>query len=179
MHALIRAVLVMSDEIARRAGLTHNIAPQERPNRRIVVPASKRLRQLQRAVTFRQSDLADLLASHGVPPATLDELTTPMGQLSIDDYQLDQGTLLARPIVRLGSHLIVALPGQLLVALRHAIVLRARAHGLVDELAARYHAAVISTVHDSLLLLDHHPVPLKPEHIPDVPLLVGHAAYGW
>lgn len=170
-HALITAVLVISNEIARRAGLRRGAPPRERPGRAILVPSRTRLQQLKRAVSFQCADLADLLLAYGVPLAALDVLTTEFGHVAIDPYRVDNGALFARPIVRVGERLIVALPGQLLAAVRHTIVVQAWARGFGDELAQRYHSAVAFTAHESLAWLGHHPMWIEPHNIPDVPLL--------
>lgn len=170
VRGLILAVLAISDAMARRAGLERGVAPRERADRRIVVPSAGRLRQLKRAVRFRRSDLTNFLVANGFSPDTLDDLIIPMGQISISHYRLDHGELFARPIVSVSDYMIVALPGQLLAAVRHAIIRRAHVRGLRDKIAQWYSNAIAFTAHESLALLSHPRIALRPETIPDVPL---------
>lgn len=170
-RGLIAVVLAISDAMADSAGLERGITPPERKAGSIVVPSTERLQRLKRAVRFRRSDLTDLLVANGASPDILNDLITPIGQVSLQHYHPDHGELFARPLVSVGDHVIVALPGQLLAAVRHAIVRRARARGLIDEFAYRYACAIAFTIHESLAVLGHHPIALRPDPIPDIPIL--------
>ena len=75
-------------------------------------------------------------------PAVLDQLTLPLGQIALAEYELETGALRSRPLVRAGDALIVAQPGMLPVAARHALIRRALERGVGDELARRYREAV-------------------------------------
>ncbi len=155
---LLAAVLALSTEIARRAGLGRGIMPIFLGrDADVVVPDSQRLAQLKQAVSFGRGDLESFLAERHLPLSALDRLTATLGSVSIADYQINHGDLQTRPIVRAGDQFIVALPGMLLVAARHELIRLAFEYGVEGELAQQYHAAVWHSVVRSLGYLGNIP----------------------
>lgn len=173
-HALLSAVLALSDEIARRAGLGRRVMPIFSGRQGdVVVPDSQRLTQLKQAVSFSLGELDRFLTERQIPLSALDRLIVPLGQVSIADYQIDSGDLQTRPIVRVGDRFIVAIPSILVVAARHELIRLAFEYGVADELAKRYHAAVWSSVVQSLGYLGNIPLPLPPPADPGIPCCQG------
>lgn len=148
---VLLAILVLSTEIARRAGLGHGVLPTFLGREaEVVVPESQRLTQLKQAVSFSQNELDQLLAKWNLSLSDLHRLIRPIGSVSIANYQLDQGNLQACPIAQTDLQYIVALPGMLLAAARHALIRLAFEYGVQNELAQQYHAAVWHNVVQSL-----------------------------
>jgi len=153
---LLSAVLALSNEVAERAGLVRGVEiPPWEEGQVVFIPDARTLAALKQAVSFRPSELTRLLEEHLASPAVLDQLTLPLGQLALGEYELDMGALRSRPLVRAGDALIVALPGMLPVAARHALIRRALERGVGDELARRYHEAVWGHLVESLATLGH------------------------
>ncbi len=172
--ALLSAVLVLSDEIARRAGLSRGVMPIFLGrNADVVVPNSQSLTQLKQAVSFNRAELDRLLAERNLPIFALDQLIVPLGEVSIADYQIDRGDLQTRPIVQMGYQFVVAIPSMLLVAARHELIRLAFEYHVEDELAKRYHSTVWSTVVQSLGYLGNILHPLPPPNTPNIPCCQG------
>lgn len=151
---LLLAVLALSTEIARRADLGRGVLPTFLGRETdVVAPESQRFAQLKQAVSFRQDELDQLLAERHLSLSDLHQLIRPIGSVSIANYQLDQGDLQACPIIQAGQQYIVALPGMLLAAARHALIRLAIECGVQDGLAQQYHAAVWRSVVRSLRYL--------------------------
>lgn len=167
-RSLLLGVLAISSEIAQRAGLSRGLEPVSAPGRDPIIPASQRLEELKQAVSFSQSQLSKLLAKHNVSLFDIEKLIVNLGDISIADYQIDNGDLLISPIVRTNGRFIVAIPGILLSATRNEIIRLADECGVVDELAKRYQAAVWSTVVDSLGYINNHYVRVHPTGSPDI-----------
>ena len=148
---LLAAVLALSTEIARRAGLGRGVLPVFLGREAdVVVPDSHRLAQLKQAVSFSREEFERCLAERQLPIAAFERLVRPLGSVSIADYQIDHGDLQTRPIVQAGDQFIIALPGMLLVAARHELIRLAFEYGVAGELAQQYHAAVWHSVEQSL-----------------------------
>jgi hypothetical protein len=153
---LLSAVLALSNEVAKRAGLDRGVeVPPWGKGQAVFIPDARTLATLKQAVTFHQSKLTNLLEEHLASPAVLDQITLPMGQFALTEYELDTGVLRSRPLVRAGDALIVALPSRLLVAVRHALIRLALERGVRDELAQRYREAVWEHLVESLATLHH------------------------
>lgn len=148
---LLLAALALSTEIARRAGLGRGVLPTFLGRETdVVVPESELLAQLKQAVSFHRDELDQLLTEQQLSLTDLHRLIRPIGSVSIANYQLDQGDLQPCPIVQAGQHYIVALPGMLLAAARHALICLALEYDVQDELAQQYHADVWRSVVQSL-----------------------------
>lgn len=171
-YVLLLAVLALSNEIAHRAGLGRGIMPRFRGREAPVeVPDTQRLIPLKRAVSFQQAELEQLLAGRNLPLSALDQLSVSLGGIAVDEYQINTGELLVRPLVRAGDQLIVSIPGTLLVAARHWLIRLAFEHNVEGELARRYSSAVWRTVVQSLSYLGNLPLQLSAPGFPppDIP----------
>ena len=155
---LLAAVLALSTEIARRAGLGRGVLPVFLGREAdVVVPDSQRLARLKRTVSFSREEFERFLAERHLPLSSLARLVAPLGSISIADYQIDHGDLQTCPIVRAGDQFIVALPGMLLVAARNELVRLAFEYAVAGELAQQYHTAVWHSVVQSLRYLGNIP----------------------
>lgn len=147
-YGLVMAALVVSDAVARRAGLTRGLNPAAPARRDIVVPSRRRLARLKKAVTFDPEERASLLAAYGLPPDALDPFTMRLGEAgrgAITEDGLD-----AQPIVACGDLRIVAMPTMLLTAARHAVIRLVTEAGLVRDAVRRYRDRVWATAHEAL-----------------------------
>jgi hypothetical protein len=77
--ALCSSVLVLSDTIARRAGLSRGSPAMEAPGRPVILPTADRFATLRNAVTFTKSELVGMLAGHGGSVASLAPLVVDLG----------------------------------------------------------------------------------------------------
>ena len=167
---LLSAVLALSNEVAQRAGLVRGgELPPWAEGQAVFIPDARTLAALKQAVSFHPSELTRLLEEHLTSPAALDQITHPLGQLALAKYELDTGALRSRPVVRAGDSVIVALPGMLPVAARHALIRRAIERGVGDELAQRYREVVWKHLVESLATLHHFPYPHQPPGAPPIP----------
>lgn len=166
---LASAVLRLSSAIARRAGLTDRVDPVYAPGHDVVIPKNNRFLQLKKAVTFDKSEIESLLLSDGIEPTSLNCLTTEMGTVDLDSHRLNQGDLFQRPIVKAEDRYVVALPSQLLSALRHELINQTLGADLRQDVVARYTQAVWMTVLESLFYLDIRPATLQASDLPQIP----------
>lgn len=113
---------------------------------------------MKEAVSFSHSEARSLLREVGAELSDLEPLVTPIGSVCLEDYHIDNGALLTKPIVRTGDNLIVSLPGMLVPAAWNQVIGLAIDSGSKHELAERYSLAVWDNVTQSLGSLDHDPV---------------------
>src|SRR6266566_5785342 len=105
---LLSAVLALSNEVATRVGLVRGVEiPPWDEGQAVFIPDARTLAALKQVVTFHPSELTRLLEDHLTSPAILDQITLPLGQLALAEYELDTGALRRRPLVRGGDALIV------------------------------------------------------------------------
>ena len=81
---LLSAVLALSNEVSTRAGLVREVEiPPWEKGQAVFIPDARTLAALKEAVTFHPSALTPLLEEQLTSPAVLDQLTLPMGQLTL------------------------------------------------------------------------------------------------
>ncbi len=166
---ILLTVLALSNEIAKRAGLERGAKPISAPRDNVFIPNYERLTKLKQAVSFSRSELADLLARHGVYFFSIENLILQLGNVLIDNYKINNGELLARPIVQTGDRYIVTSPSMLLTAARNELIRLAIEHGVKDKLAERYSAAVRDTVTESLGYIDNQITSVSTPNPPNIP----------
>jgi hypothetical protein len=151
---LISACLLLSNEIAIRAGLKRDMDPISK-NEKIYIPGKKTISKLKTAVSFSLSELETLLTENGIERNILDRLTIASGSFSASKYQIEENNLLAKPIVKFKNKIIVSIPGMLLPATRNEVILLAKEYGLKENLAMRYNLAVWGNIIESMGYLDN------------------------
>jgi hypothetical protein len=147
-NRLIRSVLRLSTEVARRARLKRWTNPRMESHDTIVPSSLEELDHLKNAVLFRKTELDELLQAQG-GSTVLQHLTSAFG-VNPQTYNRHNGALLAAPLVQHADSYIVALPGLLLDATRHQLISRAINAGAIDDVGRRFADAMWSTVDESL-----------------------------
>jgi len=138
---LAAATLMVSDAVARKAGLHRGIDPEPQPNTYAVGPADAPLTELKEAVSFTADELTDWL-----DPLRPDVLAPLVRDLpAAAEADLPPMKPLHRPIVRHGDRYVVAAPHFLLPALIHAVLELARERDLLELVASRFHDAVYAS----------------------------------
>jgi hypothetical protein len=160
VNDLLAASLLVSDAVGRKAGLGRGLSPSASPPRGTVIPSRERLVRLKEAVTFSPSELEGLLADHGLSMRAIEPLIKPLGTISVEDYDMENGELFATPIIFTGDRYIVAIPSMLLLSVRDCVLALSHAHNVQAELALRYNQAVWETVIQSLHFMDNPHLPL-------------------
>lgn len=143
---LATTVLTLSHAICTKAGLRRGTTATPTQRRDAFVPSRPRLAELHTAVTFTSDDLSGLLPDSGTQ--ALEGWITEAGahRVNFDQAVTDYGLIL-RPLLRHGTDLIVASPGELASALRHHLIVMAASHGCRDVLADAFRrtAAAVSS----------------------------------
>lgn len=146
LSRLCSAALRLSDLILRVGGLVRNQDPVIGHAREMEVPSQARLRALMSLCTFEDRDLYEI----GVEPAVLQPLVLAAGARHFEESQILGGFADQWPLVRFGDKLVLARPFDLLVALRHHMLLRAVNVAGEDLVACVFAKAVQSDVLASL-----------------------------
>ncbi|MGB3513193.1 MAG: hypothetical protein WBA93_29065 [Microcoleaceae cyanobacterium] len=167
-YELILAVLVLSNEIARRAGLKRGVEPVDISSD-VVFPTSQHLNYLKNSVSFSQLELTTSLAKNGISSLALEKLILEVGNVSMNNYNIDNGELLAKPIVKVAGKFIVAIPGILLTAIRNELIRLAIEHGVKNELVKFYSNVIWDNIRDSLGYISNYPTKISTPDIPDIP----------
>jgi hypothetical protein len=125
VHALLR----LSEEIAKRAGLDRTSESGGRPQGSITLPHSAALKRLARSVTFSPRDLAALeIDPSALAPFILDEAQLGL----IGSREVGETPLEFHPLLAVGNELVVVSPGNVSLAVRAVIVNAVLQGGLGD-----------------------------------------------
>jgi hypothetical protein len=174
----VHAGLLVSDAVARRAGLRRNTAPAPSLAGMISIPFPGPFEHLKAAVSFPVDELAALLSEAGLGLDSLDPLVCNQGTPVLAYQVMVPVPLLLTPIVRSDDRYVVASPGALLVALRHHLIRLAIERGLRQELADRFREVVLRNVTRSVeTYLDCPAVPVPPFDFEDLPVEIRYFAF--
>lgn len=136
-HQTSLAVLLVSNRIARKAGLNRATPPgQSRGG--VVVPSATRMADLKNAVRCSTSELRSLFEQNGVDMSALELLSLDPRLAEEIEVADDSGPLSLRPMLNFGSEVVVAAPGLLLSALQNAILEYAQELGVLSLVADAY-----------------------------------------
>jgi hypothetical protein len=149
-YNLLSAILILSNEIARRASLGRILEPYENPSGPIIIPNSAKLTSLKKSVTFTTQELRVLLSERHIRPNSLESITVECGQVSVENYGVDPDEMSVTPIVSFDDHIVVAIPSLLLDAGRNALIRFLSDHSCVPEFLANFTDAVWNTVIKSI-----------------------------
>jgi hypothetical protein len=145
---LAAATLMVSDAMARKAGLHRGVEPALQSNN-YAVGGGQELEDLKNAVSFSAVDLAQSLEP--LPTESLAPLVQELPALF--DAAVPPVTPLHRPFIREGDRYVVAAPHFLLPALVHGLLELAREHDQLVAVAARFHDAVYGSVRQSAVYM--------------------------
>ena len=140
------AALRLSDRVLRGAGLDRDQEPTLAPDEGLEVPGQSRLRRLMELCTFTDEELAAMAGGPGV----LDPLMLSAGEPRFDDDEIAGGLADRWPLVRFGEQVVLARPFDLLLGVRHHLLLRAVDEVGADRVAEAFAAAVKADVLTSL-----------------------------
>jgi len=161
---VIRGTLALSERICATAGITRNPAIESRFQENIVIPNGTLLTQLKSAVRFSRAGLDLLLRNLDLPVDCLQPLTANKEELQPEvDLQIS-GLLSRKPIIAVGTDVVVSSPTELLPALRNALIALAQDRGVADELADRFGSATWQAVAEHLSYVKCDAIPLP---VPD------------
>jgi hypothetical protein len=145
---LAAATLMVSDAMARKAGLHRCVEPAPQPNN-YAVAGGQDPEHLKNAVSFSAADLAQSLQ-----PLPIESLAPLVQELPAPfDDAVPPMTPLHRPLIRDDDRYVVAAPHFLLPALVHGLLELAREHDQLKTVAARFHDAVYASVLQSAVYL--------------------------
>jgi hypothetical protein len=147
-QSLAAATLMLSDAVARKAGLHRGVDPAPQSNN-YALGGTQALDDLKNAVSFTAADLARWLEP--LPAESLAPLIQELPALF--DAAVPPVAPLHRPLIRDGDRFVVAAPHFLLPALVHAILELGHEHDQLENIAGRFHDAVYGSVLQSALYL--------------------------
>src|SRR6266545_2885975 len=126
-RTLVQAVLTLSNAICVAAGLRSGTAAPRLRRREPFVPGREQLAELRDKVTFTSAELAELLPARSLQAVNGWIVGAGDHQMAMDAGSDD--ALILTPLLRHGSDVIVANPGELAPALRHHRIVLAMDHG--------------------------------------------------
>lgn len=150
----LMALLIVSAEMCRRAGLSRNVSAGVSEARQTAIPNKAEFARLRASVTFSVTELDSLLRHRGLSPAELAPFTKDLGSWTIDSFQDTQSLALGKtPLARSGDRVLVASPTDLLGAWTHWTVEESRRRQINAALANRFAIGAWQRVRNSFNLL--------------------------
>lgn len=160
-RVLTTAILKLSDIIASKAGIKRGIDPVT--SRDVVVPSNAILQKLKRSISFNTEELARYPLFGDSLLNALQPFIAGFGDIEADKYDLSNGPLHLKPLIRIDNKIVVSEPGVLLATLRHHLILEAIKQNLSKELAKQYRLAVWENV---IEMLDYLEIRLRQSYAP-------------
>lgn len=154
------ACLLISDAVARRAGLPRVQSVPEADGS-LVVPSAGELARLRAAVRFPLRDIHELMRSRSIRPETLERLARPSGTFQPSAASIDDNPMLTYPLVAMPDEYVVALPTALCDAAITGILQLATEHGCHATLEEQFRNSVWRDVELSLRILRHDPLQVE------------------
>lgn len=158
---LLWATLALSNTVCTRANLARNLQPTSMPDDVVFIPSPLVLAASKKAVIFNPSELVSLLREFDLPITSLNQLLTHQASFDVRDYSPEGHPLLRKPLVQAGNVFIVAIPGAMLGACRHELLVKAVKYQVTDVLVERYTEAVWRTVIESFEHLGNSILPIR------------------
>ena len=154
----IMILLLISNEIAKRANLKRGVSPSTKTwEENIRIPESKLFKTIQASVVFSEDGFKQIFSSRNIPTACIEPYLCIPGTEKLIDNDFDSSSIYTKPIVRIDDKYIVIIPGLLIQATIHRILSLAAELGTLSELVEPYRAATWDNVQKSLHLLDTFP----------------------
>lgn len=158
----LTAGLVVSDEVVRRAGLVRGVEPTGSLGEPVMIPPRAELERLRRAVSFSRSQFDDLLGRYDLGIEHLAPLVADLGSPILrPSGESSRSAVLRRPILRHGDLYVVAVPGAIPAALRHAVLVASKECGVSEELCMAFLQAMGRTTELHLGALGCLPLPIR------------------
>jgi hypothetical protein len=171
---LIHGTLALSERICDVAGIIRNPPVESRFQEPIVVPDGTTLARLKNAVRFSSAAFRMFLERLQLPLDSLQPITATVAELQLDAQLQISGLLSRKPLVAVGSDIVVASPTELLPALRNALIGLAQDRGVAEELASRFGSATWQAVVEHLGYVKCDAVPVhspawadRPQYVHD------------
>jgi hypothetical protein len=169
---LIHATLALSERICEMAGIVRNPLIESRYHEAIEVPDGTVLARLKDAVRFSRAGFGLFLERLHLPADSLQPLIATPTELQLDAELQITGLLCRKPLVAIGSDIVVASPTELLPALRNALIGMAQDRGVAEELASRFGSATWQAVVEHLGYVNCDVLPVPVPEWPERPLVV-------
>lgn len=157
IKAAAAALLDLSDSLCRQAGLQRGAVTLD-ADRNVTVPSAQRIAELSQYVQFSDSELWA-----GLPTYVREYLSEKLVQNGVDlaewrDGEIVDDGIVIKPLLRSGSYLTLASPGDLMASLRHLIISESHEWGCSDELATALADAAFGEVRSMLRPLSDAPL---------------------
>jgi hypothetical protein len=165
VYRMASASLALSDCIARRAGLERGTPGNMSEKGEVVLPGSKVMTSLKRAVSFSSEEFARILLEIGSRSDALQDLILQLGEARLDEYSLSNGILLQRPIVRTPGEFLVPNPENLLSAATHLILKSLATPDIRSVFVNLYPNVVLECAERALRYVRHLPIRFCPHEL--------------
>ena len=151
---LVSGVLILSDEIARRAKLKRGVEPsQATTDAQIFYPSPDQENISEQAIIFTTYDFENLLERNNVSGNVLDSLIMELGSFPNKKYDPDNLPFIKTPIIKAADKIIIPSPGFLIEALIHHLLCIVYQSPKRPEICKSFMLATWDTVMKSLGLL--------------------------
>jgi len=153
----ILALLLLSNEVAVRAGHDRYSSSDVQLWGPIKIPDYEELIILQKAVVFSSEDLNRLFSPYGFDARILDQFTIRIGSSDFLKGRIHENPFYSRPIVKIQDQIILVVPAAVVGTLRHFIFTQAKKHKKIRQLASAISKTYWFSAQAALELLGFEP----------------------
>lgn len=140
-------LLTMSNEVAKKAGFTYGVKSDVKRSD-VIFPSASYEAQLIDAVTFKWSEIKEILLKNEISDRILHGFLLNLGDVELKDYTIDNHILHLYPLASIDDEIIVILPCNLIATLRHALIVLAIKYNFIDHLKTKFEQSLWRVVHE-------------------------------
>jgi hypothetical protein len=130
----VLALLLLSNEVAIRAGHTRYSGSEIQLWGDIKMPENEEFTRLQQAVVFSPEDIHRLFSPYEFDETILNPFITRIGSSDFLKGRIHENPLYRRPFVKIDDHIILVVPSSIVGALRHFILTIGKKHKKIKQL---------------------------------------------
>ncbi len=132
------ALLVMSNEIAKRMGHTRYMDSPDTWEKDFVLLDEKQIEKARSAVTFTKKEIDDLFVGYGFNNEVLKPFISPLIDSKSIDPDSEKNPHILKPLIEIDNTIIVSLPGSIAYSLHHFIISNSKKYSVKSVLHEKY-----------------------------------------
>ena len=155
------SLLTLSNWVASRLGHSRYLDSPDIFHEKIEVPNKHNIRMLSNAVTFTKQEIDNLLKECRLDYDFFRQFIIQAGDPSLLEEDPEKNPLFIRPLVDVYNNLVLVLPGSIISALRHFILVISKKYGTCGLLANKYREILWENVQECLRLMLFENIDIK------------------
>ncbi len=147
------ALLLLSNEVAKRAGHPRYLVSKVQLWGEIEIPEKEELIRLQRSVVFSSEDIRCLFSPFGLDETIIEPFITRIGASDLLKGEVFDNPLFYRPLIKIDNMIILAIPAAIVGTIRHNLIMTVKKERKIRQLISAITASYWRETEINLQLL--------------------------